>query len=131
MLRERNGVMRMTHNQLLGVRRDEGIRVGTVQWIRTDPRNETQCGVRLFPGMPKPVKVRPANFSAVKGQEYELAFLMPAVTTPTAPLSLILPAGWFQSGRLLEVQGEDKRVAKLVNLIEHGADYDRCAIVLE
>lgn len=131
MLREPNGVMRMTHNQLLGVRRTDNTRLGTVQWIRIDPRNETMCGVRLFPGMPKAVKVRPANFSAVKGQDYELAFLMPAVTTPVSPLSLILPAGWFQNGRLLEVQGEEKRTAKLINLIEHGADYDRCAIVLE
>ena len=133
MLREPSGVMRMTHNQLLGVRRSgEALRLGTVQWIRVDSVNETQCGVRLFPGAPQAIKVRPANFNVPKGQEYELALLTPAVAMPAAPMSMILPAGWFQSGRLLELQGdikdEKKRVATLLNLIERGADFDRCAV---
>lgn len=130
MLREAAGMMRMTHNQLIGVSRKDIKRLGTIQWIRVDPRNETLCGVRLFPGAPTPVRVRPANLANVKGQDYELAFLLPESAMPLAPASLILPAGWFQAGRLLEIAGEPKRVAQLKNLIEHGADYDRCAISL-
>jgi hypothetical protein len=128
MLRDPGGVMRMTHSQLLGVRRADSPRIGNVQWIRVNSHNETTCGVRLFPGTPAPVKVRPVNPNAVKGQDYEPAFLTPAVVMPAAPPTLIVPAGWFQSGRLLELQGEDKRVIKLVKLIDRGADYDRCAI---
>jgi hypothetical protein len=129
MLRDPAGLMRMTHSQLLGVRRTDNLRLGTVQWIRINSQKETTCGVRLFPGTPQPVKVRPAaSLNAVKGQDYEAAFITPAVSMPAAPATLILPAGWFQEGRLLEIQGEDKRVTKLVKLIERGADYDRCAI---
>lgn len=133
MLREAGGVMRMMHNQLLGIRRGaEPPRLGTVQWIRVSSANETQCGIRLFPGAPRPIKVRPANFNVPKGQEYEQALLTAAVAMPAAPISMILPAGWFQSGRLLELQGEvqddKKRLAKLLNLIERGADFDRCAV---
>ena len=133
MLREPSGVMRMTHNQLLGIRLSgETARLGTVQWIRVASANETHCGVRLFPGAPQAIKVRPANFNVPKGQEYEMALLTPAVAMPAAPMSMILPAGWFQSGRLLEIQGDvssdTKRVAKLLNLIERGADFDRCAV---
>jgi cyclic-di-GMP-binding protein len=128
MLRDPAGVMRMTHNQLLGVRRADSPRIGTVQWIRVTSQNETTCGVRLFPGTPNPVKVRPANPNAVKGPDYEPAFMTPVVTMPAAPATIILPAGWYQNGRLLEIQGEDKRVVKLVKLIERGADYDRCSV---
>jgi hypothetical protein len=128
MLRDPGGVMRMTHNQLLGVRRDDNSRVGTVQWIRATSQNETTCGVRLFPGTPKPVRVRQAGPNSVTGQDYEYAFLTPAVTMPATPATVIVPAGWFQNGRLLEIREEDKRVIKLVKLIERGADYDRCAI---
>ena len=139
MLRESGGTLRMIHNQLLGVRRGVltvrrtagEIRLGTIQWIRTDSRNETQCGIRLFPGVPEAVKVRPANFNMAKGQEYELALVTQAVAMPAAPLSMVLPAGWFQAGRLLEIQGAEKRVAKLLSLIERGADFDRCAISIE
>jgi hypothetical protein len=122
----------MTHNQLLGMRHGaDNARIGTVQWIRVDSQNETQCGVRLFPGAPQAIKVRPANFNVPKGQEYELAFLTSAVTMPAAPMSILLPAGWFQSGRLLEIQGQEKRVVKLLTLIERGGDYDRCAVAME
>ncbi|MBM3342077.1 MAG: hypothetical protein FJY56_08200 [Betaproteobacteria bacterium] len=132
MLRDMNGVMRMTHNQLLGVRRAaDNFRLGTVQWIRVAPDKQTTCGVRLFPGAPRAIKLRPASFSGVKGQEYELAFMTPAVSMPAAPAALILPAGWYQNGRLLEIQGEPNRLAKLVSLVEHGADFDRCAITFE
>ena len=131
MTREPNGVMRMSHNQLLCVRRGaDNTRLGTVQWIRVDSHNDTQCGVRLYPGAPQAIKVRPANLNVPKEQEYERALLTPAVAMPAAPMIMLLPAGWFQSGRLLEIQGEDKRVAKLLNLIERGSDFDRCAITM-
>lgn len=127
MLRDPAGLMRMTHNQLLGVLRPDNPRVGTVQWIRVNSQNETTCGVRLFPGTPAAVKVRAHNPGAVKGPDYEPAFMTPAVAMPAAPATLIVPAGWFQSGRQLEIQG-DNRVIRLGKLIERGADYDRCSI---
>lgn len=140
LLRDPSGVMRMMHNQVICVRHGaDQARLGTIQWIKVDSRNETLCGVRLFPGTPQPVRVRPANFNLPKGQEYELAFITPAVAMPVSPLSMLVPAGWFQSGRLLEIQApqspqghdKDKRVAKLLTLIERGADYDRCAISID
>jgi hypothetical protein len=140
LLRDPSGVMRMMHNQVLGIRHGANqARLGTIQWIRVDSRNETLCGVRLFPGTPQAVRVRPANFNLPnstnsnpgKGQEYELAFLTPAVTMPASPMTMLLPAGWFQSGRLLELRGADRRIAKLLTLIERGADYDRCAVSID
>lgn len=132
LLRDPGGVMRMMHNQVIGIRHGaDHARLGTIQWIKVDSRNETLCGVRLFPGTPQPLQVRPANFNLSKGQDYELAFLTPAVTMPASPMTMLLPAGWFQSGRLLEIQDADTRLAKLLTLIERGADYDRCAISIE
>ena len=133
MLREPSGVMRMVHNQLLGVRRKgEAPRLGTVQWIRVAGNNETQCGVRVFAGAAQPTKVRPANFNLPTGQEFELALITPAVPMPATPATIVLPAGWFQSGRLLELEGNPqeptKRLIKLLTLIERGADFDRCAM---
>ena len=51
---------------------------------------------------------------------------------PAAPMAIMLPAGWFQAGRLLELEGtpqdDKKRLVKLLTLIERGADFDRCAV---
>ena len=133
MLREPSALQRMNHNQLLGIRRSTNAadsRLGTIQWIRVNEQNECQCGIRLFAGAPKAISVRPSNFNLPGNQGLEQALLLPEVAMPATPLSVILPAGWFQAGRMIEIQSETKQVAKLLNLIERGTDFDRCSITL-
>ena len=134
MLRDPSGVMRLSHNQLLGIRRGAVYRLGIVQWLKVDSRNETLCGVRLFPGVPQTIKARPANFNIANRQDQESALLLPEIKLPAAPLSLILPAGWFQYGRIIEIQtdakADPKRVAKLTSVIDRGADFDRCMVII-
>ena len=130
MLREASGAMRMTHNQLLGVRLAPAVtRVGTLQWMRFDAKGECFCGVRLFPGAPRPLKVRQANLNPGLRQPLEPAVLIPESVMPKTPMTLLLPVGWFQSGRLIETEAESSRLVKLISLIERGADFDRCAIM--
>jgi hypothetical protein len=132
LLREPSGLMRMSHNQLLAVKRgaDGTARLGTVQWIRVNEKNECQCGLRMFNGAPKAISVRPSNFNLPGKLGVEQAMLLPAVAMPATPMSVILPAGWFQADRTIEIQGEKKQVAKLLALIERGADFDRASIVM-
>ena len=130
MLREASGAMRMMHNQLLGVRLAPAVtRVGTLQWMRFDAKGECFCGVRLFPGAPRPLKVRQANLNPGLRQPLEPAVLIPESVMPKTPMTLLLPVGWFQSGRLIETEAESSRLVKLISLIERGADFDRCAIM--
>ena len=130
--REPDGKARISHNQLLAVRRAAGrpFHLGMVQWLKIEEDGNLHCGVRLFPGAPQAISVRPSNFNPVGGGRYERAFLLPEVTTPSTPASLVLPAGWFQSGRFVEVFTDRKQVAKLLNLLEKGSDFDRGTIVV-
>lgn len=132
MLREPSGLLRMSHNQLLGIRRgtETAARLGTIQWIRVSPQNECQCGIRMFPGTAKAISVRPSNFNLPGKQGYEQALLLPEVAMPAAPMSVVLPAGWFQPGRMIEILGDKKQNAKLMNLIERGTDFDRCGLLM-
>ena len=100
------------------------------QWLRIEEDGELYCGVRLFPGTPQAISVRPSNFNPVGGGRYERALLLPEVPAPSTPASLVLPAGWFQSGRFVEVYSDRKQVAKLLNLLEKGTDFDRGTIVI-
>ena len=81
--------------------------------------------MRLFPGTPQTISVRPSNFTPASSGRYERALLLPEVPAPATPATLILPAGWFQSGRFVEVFSDRKQVAKLLNLLEKGGDFDR------
>ncbi|MCW5604437.1 MAG: hypothetical protein KIT18_07820 [Burkholderiales bacterium] len=131
-LREPSGQGRISHNQLLAVRRVGGrhFHLGMVQWLRIEENNELYCGVRLFPGIPQAVAVRPSNFNPVGSNRYERALLLPEIPAPATPSTLILPAGWFQSGRFVEVFSDRKQVAKLLNLLEKGGDFDRGTITI-
>jgi hypothetical protein len=131
-LREPDGKGRVSHNQLLAVRRAGGrnFHLGMVQWLRMEENNEIFCGVRLFPGTPQAISVRPSNFTPTGSGRYERALLLPEVPAPATPATLILPAGWFQSSRFVEIFSDRKQVAKLLNLLEKGSDFDRGTIVV-
>ena len=133
MLREPDAQMRIGHNQLVAVRRGANklFYLGLVQWLRVEESNELFVGVRLFPGTVRAVAVRPANFNAPSGiKGYERGLLLPELPTPPTPPTLILPTGWYQAGRFVEVHGDQKQVAKLVNLLEKGSDFERCTVSL-
>jgi hypothetical protein len=132
MQRVPDGKTRISHNQLLALRRADGrsFHTGMVQWLRMEESGELYCGVRLFPGTPQAISVRPSNFSPASNGRYERAMLLPEVPSPATPATLILPAGWFQSGRFVEVYSDRKQVAKLLNLLEKGGDFDRGTIIV-
>ena len=130
--RDPDGRGRISHNQLLAVRRASGrsFHLGMVQWLRVEDGGEIYCGVRLFPGAPQAISVRPSNFNPVGAGRYERALLLPEVPAPATPATLVLPAGWFQSGRFVEAHSDRKQVAKLLNLLEKGSDFDRGTIIV-
>jgi len=132
MLRDKDYRGRISHNQLLAVRRQGGkqFHLGVVQWLRIDEDNQVNCGVRFFPGIPRAVAVRPSNFSAAGSDRYERALLLPEVAAPSVPPTLVLPAGWFQSGRFVEMLSDRKQVVKLLNLLEKCGEFDRCTIAV-
>lgn len=123
---------RVRHNQLIAIKRQgsRNFHVGIIQWLRLDASNELRCGIRLFAGTPQAVAVRAANPSPVYANRYECALLLPEVVAPATPTTLILPSGWFQNGRFIEMQTDRKQTVKLLNLFEKGCDFDRGAVAI-
>jgi hypothetical protein len=130
MVREPDAQIRISHNQLVAVRRGTSrlFYLGVVQWLRADEDGDLLVGTRLFPGIPRAVAVRPANFMPGGNPGFERALLLPEVPAPATSASLILPSGWYQGGRFVELHSDGKRVAKLVSLLEKGPDFDRCTV---
>jgi hypothetical protein len=132
MLRDADAQLRLCHHQLVAVRRGSSklFYVGLIQWIRMEDDKSLFVGVRLFPGIARAIAVRPANFKPLGDTKngYERGLLLPELPAPTTPTTLLLPAGWFQPGRFVELHGEQKNVAKLLNLLEKGSDFDRCTV---
>jgi len=125
--RNPEGRQRVSHNQFITVGTgSNNFRTGMVQWRKQDDNDELLFGVRLFPGVPETIAARPANPNSAGSNRYERALLLPkAVLPPTSP-TVILPADWFESGRIIEVYTDRKLILKLVSLLEKGYDFDRC-----
>jgi hypothetical protein len=136
MLREHDAQLRVGHSQLVAVRRGSGqsFHVGLVQWLRVEELSGMFVGVRLFPGVARALLARPTNFHAPSGIDgFERALLLPEITVPATPPTLILPTGWYQAGRFVDLydeQKQQKQIAKLLHVIERGIDFDRCTVVL-
>lgn len=130
-LRDPTSKSRISHNQLVAVQRrgTRGFQIGMVQWLRVEREREISLGVRVFPGEPQAVAVRPSNFTP-GSSTYERALLLPEVPASATPATLILPPGWFQSGRFIDTQSDGKQVVKLLNLLEMGSDFDRCTVTI-
>jgi hypothetical protein len=130
MMREPDAGMRISHNQVIAVRRGTSklFQLGVVQWLRLGENGELLVGTRLLPGIPRAVAVRSANFMPAGNPAFERGLLLPEMTAPPAPATLMVPSGWYQSGRFVELYSDGKRVAKLVSLLEKGSDFDRCAV---
>ena len=99
---------------------------------RTERQLSSAQRVRLFPGVARAVAVRPTNFNApgaIRGQ-FERGLLLPELPTSTAPMTLVLPSGWYQPGCIVDLHGEQKVVAKLTGLLEKGSDFERCTVNL-
>ena len=134
MLRDPDANLRIGHHQMVAVRRGTSklFYLGLIQWIRMEDEKSLFVGVRLFPGIARAVAVRPANFNAppdTKGG-FERGLLLPELPAPTTPATLLLPTGWYQPGRFVELHGDQKNVAKLVNLLEKGSDFERCTVTI-
>jgi hypothetical protein len=94
-----------------------------VQWLTLKQNGELHLGVRALPGNPEPVAVRPVSVGIPPA--YVQAFLLPDVADQKIEPSLILPGGWFQTGRIIEVFTSEPQRLKLTRLIEKGSDYEQ------
>lgn len=125
---------RISHNQLVCVHRGSGklFYLGLVLWLRVKDNNELLAGVRLFPGSARAVVVRPVAVNTASGVNgYERGLLLPEQPAPSTPATLILPTGWYQPSRCIELRGDQKQVAKLGDLLEKGSDFERCTFTLD
>ena len=61
------------------------------------------AGIAALPGTPQAIATRLLSGHTGKAELYTQAFLLPAVDAINAPQSLVLPVGWFQPSRVIEI----------------------------
>ena len=115
--------------QLLAVRPGDAKNffIGVVRWLRTDADEGLHLGVRIIPGVPRTVAVRPTGINA-QSEKFVPALYCPALAALASPASLILPPGWYRPKRVLEVYSDVSEQLLLSGVIERGSDFERVSI---
>ena len=119
---------RVGGDQLLAVMANgaPGFLLAVARWSRIAGGQELQAGISIVPGSPKPISVRGTGLSAAN-EKYRQGFLLPPTEALNEPATVIVPAGWFRSGRLIEVYDEGSRQVRLSRLVERGINFERAA----
>jgi hypothetical protein len=124
-LRRKEPGASLAHRQLMALR-PRGARqfiLCEVLWLTEGAGQAVTAGARALPGLAQAGTVRPAA-DGRGAQPSTGALVLPV--GPGLPPSLVLPVGWYQSGRELDLElgGALKRI-KLFGLLERGFDFER------
>jgi cyclic-di-GMP-binding protein len=117
---------RYTHAQLIALR-PQGSKqflLGHVRWLLQAESNDLFLGIRVLPGLPAAIGVRPSS-SGTNKDKFVPALSLTAVPEFQAPPTLILPAGWYRPNRLIDVFIESVTQVRLVEFLDRGSDFER------
>ena len=121
------GGARLCRGQLLALRA-QGASAYTFAVVRSllidSDKSQLRLGVRLLAGTPSAVALR-ATGLASGSDNYCQGFRLPALEQLQEPASILMPAGYFRPGRIIEIHTDVLRQIRLARLLERGADFER------
>ena len=117
---------RIEHGQLMGLKPPDGehFLLAQVSWNLMQG-DELMIGIHILPGLPQGVALRPTGIQVSASERYQRAFLLPEMAGLKEPASLVLPRGWFQAERVVEVFTDRPIKVRLGELLSQGADAER------
>lgn len=129
LIRKESAGVRLGVSQLIAVRptNANAFMLGIVSWVKVTQAGQLHAGVRYLPGLPQAIAMKASGVNARESDKYVAALLLPAVPALKVPPSLIIPRGWFQSGRMVEIVQMDKLKSsvRMEFSVEMGSDYER------
>src|SRR5882762_10138967 len=98
---------RLAHGQLIGVRPGDGkqFMLAQVRWLMGADNGDLHAGVKLLPGLPSPLAVRPTGLN-VQADSWVPAIGLGAVPALESPPTLVVPNGWYKPKRIVELHAE-------------------------
>ncbi|WP_374336376.1 hypothetical protein [Methyloversatilis sp.] len=103
-------------------------RLARVSWLMYEHDGHLMTGLHVLPGTPRAVAVRSLAEEGAVPERFTRAFLLPAVQVMAEEATLVLPRGWYQNDRRIEIYfSETLRTLRLARLNSFGVNYERVA----
>ncbi|MBI4990187.1 MAG: hypothetical protein HZC23_15340 [Rhodocyclales bacterium] len=117
---------RIAHGQLFCLKPPDGehFLLAQVSW-NLMLKDELFIGIHVLPGVPQGIAVRPTGVNVSHSERYVRAFLLPALPALQEEASLVLPRGWHQPERIVEVFTDRQARLRLGELLGQGPDFER------
>lgn len=125
---------RISQNQLIALRSSENspFNLAVVRWLMVDnDTSDLSIGARVLPGLPTAIAARQVTLNQADMGLFSPAFQLSAAPEQQESVSLILPIGWFQPGKLVQIYTSMAETVKLVSLLEKGTNFERVTFVSE
>jgi len=127
-LQRRTAGERIEHSQLIALKPNDGgqFLLAQVSWyLMRNASIEINIGVYVLPGVPQGVAIRATGPMVSPSEQYIRAFLLPDLPALKEQGSLLLPRGWYQPKRIIEVFTDRQITVELGDLLTQGADFER------
>ena len=124
-LRRKGGGERLYHQQLVALKPGgaRAFMLCEVRWLIVGFDESITIGANALPGMAEAVAIRPVAAPNKASEAYTHGFVLPESTAN--PNSVILPVGWYQADREIEIQLDGMLVrASLQAHLRRGYDFD-------
>lgn len=124
---------KIAHEQVLAVCPHDGERyfLAQVTWSMQDRSHGLVAGIAALPGVPQAIAARVVGGQDRHATRYIRAFLLPAVPAVNSEQSLVLPQGWYQAGRVLEIFTDGAWRVRLNRVLQDGPDFERVSFALD
>lgn len=101
--------------------------IGYVSGLVQEVDGSIVITLRLFPGRPEPLAVRPGEPRNRAASQWVPALALPAIEKLRVPATLVLPSGLAARGRQVEVWDGGVKTLIVGEVLERGTDFDRVA----
>ena len=126
-LRQQRRSERLEHHQLVGIRPPDGERflLGQVSWLMYREDGVMEAGIHVLPGVPQVAAARLFGLNVGEHVAYQQVFMLPPTPALKAPASLVLPGGWFQPQRVIDLYDGRALQVRLDTLLLRGTNFDQ------
>lgn len=122
--------LRLDHHQLVGIRPPDGdaVLLARISWLMFRSDGQLEAGVNVLPGVPSVAAARALSARASARDPYQACFTLPAVPALKAAASIVLPGGWYQPERIVELHAERANQVRVASLMSSGSNFDQVVV---
>lgn len=124
---------KIAHGQLLALCPQDGkhVLLAQAKWLIQERKSGLIAGISTLPGIPQAITVRLLRHEVGLKDTSSPAFLLSAVPLIHKASAVVLPKGWYQADRLIEVHSDSVQRVRLKQLINEGPDFEQVSFEAE